>query len=277
MRPIDFSPKLFLQFPQGLFSLTQSVWSAGLNGGTLPINPPNGVLALADAYRAYMDAHEPLRPLQRGQLLDGMYRRPCKRRCSCFLDLSALAIWLTEGSLPVDWADVADKRYDQAFNSTLLALSNELIAAGKASKIPTTDQQHVNGRLALSANHSYSALTLADAMRALERLKDKPFTITASFEAPHPPFIVPYPFYNMCKTAMLSNATRIGCVHDCALRLANLKHHHCRPAQREHSRFPERHSRSGDGGGPDDGVAVPPPAFPIGRRGSGPAAGIQLL
>ena len=106
--------------------------------------------------------------------------------------------------LHVDWADVADKRYDQAFNSTLLALSNELIAAGKASKIPTTDQQHVNGRLALSANHSYSALTLADAMAALERLKDKPFTITASFEAPHPPFIVPYPFYNMCTTAMLS-------------------------------------------------------------------------
>ena len=106
--------------------------------------------------------------------------------------------------LHVDWADVADKRYDQAFNSTLLALSNELIAAGKASKIPTTDQQHVNGRLALSANHSYSALTLADAMTALERLKDKPFTITASFEAPHPPFIVPYPFYNMCTTAMLS-------------------------------------------------------------------------
>ena len=58
---------------------------------------------------------------------------------------------------------------------------------------------------------------------ALERLKDKPFTITASFEAPHPPFIVPYPFYNMCKTAMLSNATRIECVHDCALRLANLE------------------------------------------------------
>eukprot|EP01045_Picozoa_sp_COSAG04_P026225 COSAG04_NODE_3601_length_2678_cov_1.516479_4_plen_52_part_00 len=41
-------------------------------------------------------------------------------------------------------------------------------------------------------------------MGALERLKDKPFTITASFEAPHPPFIVPYPFYNMCKTATLS-------------------------------------------------------------------------
>eukprot|EP01043_Picozoa_sp_COSAG02_P085230 COSAG02_NODE_22915_length_736_cov_0.695447_1_plen_187_part_10 len=70
-----------------------------LNGGTTPINPPTGVQALADAYRSYMDQHEPLIPLQRGQLLDGMYRRPY-------------------------WADVADKRYNQTFNDSLLALSN---------------------------------------------------------------------------------------------------------------------------------------------------------
>lgn len=82
--------------------------------------------------------------MQAGQLLDGMYRRPY-------------------------WADVADKRYDQTFNKTLLTLSNRLISEGKPQDIPTTDQQHVNGRLALAANHSYSALTLMDAMAALDR------------------------------------------------------------------------------------------------------------
>ena len=73
------------------------------------------------------------------------------------------------------------------------------LVAGQASWVPTTDQEHVNGRLALSANHSYSALTLGDAMTALDALKGKggPFTLTASFEAPHPPFIIPYPFYGL--------------------------------------------------------------------------------
>ena len=89
--PLDRSRELL---SRGFLAHSKHVgMSAGLNGGTLPINPPRGVLALADAYRAYMDAHEPLRPLQRGQLLDGMYRRPCKTRCSmCLLDLCALCL-----------------------------------------------------------------------------------------------------------------------------------------------------------------------------------------
>ena len=66
--------------------------------GKGPVNAPGGVLSLTDAHSAYLDAHEPLVPLARGQLLDGMYRRPY-------------------------WADVADLRYDQAFNDTLLDLS----------------------------------------------------------------------------------------------------------------------------------------------------------
>jgi arylsulfatase A-like enzyme len=155
-----------------------------LNGGTTPINPPTGVQALADAYRSYMDQHEPLIPLQRGQLLDGMYRRPY-------------------------WADVADKRYNQTFNDSLLALSNKLISEGHANEIPTTDQQHVNGRLALAANHSYSALTLNDALAALDRLKDVPFTLTASFEAPHPPFIIPFPYYGLYDNGTIPDPTTV--------------------------------------------------------------------
>lgn len=143
-----------------------------LNGGTKPINPPTGVLSLTDAYRAYLDKHEPLRLLQRGQLMDGMYVRPY-------------------------FADIADSRYAQAFNDTLLALSNQLIQRGLARKVPKTDQEHVNGRLALRSNHSFGALTVAAGMAALEDLKDGPFTLTVSIEAPHPPFIIPSPFYGV--------------------------------------------------------------------------------
>lgn len=142
-----------------------------LNGNSLK-NPPTDGSSMTDAYRAYLDEHEPLKQMQRGQLLDSLYRRPY-------------------------WADVADARYSQAFNDTLLELSNRLISDGHANKIPTTDQQHVNGRLALSEDHSYSALTLADGLAALDRLKDKPFALTVSFSAPHPPFITPAPFYGM--------------------------------------------------------------------------------
>ena len=57
--------------------------------------------------------HEPLKELQRGQLLDGMYRRPY-------------------------WADIADLRYAQAFNATLLALSNKFIREGPPRPLPPT-------------------------------------------------------------------------------------------------------------------------------------------
>ena len=143
-----------------------------LNGGTKPINPPTGVLSLTDGYRAYLDKHEPLQLLQRGQLMDGMYLRPY-------------------------FADIADIRYKQAFNDTLLALSNNLIRKGLARKVPKTDQEHVNGRLDLQSNHSFGALTVAAALAALEELKDAPFTLTVSIEAPHPPFIIPAPFYGL--------------------------------------------------------------------------------
>ena len=54
-----------------------------------------------------------------------------------------------------------------------------------------------------------AALTLMDGMAALERLKDKPFTLTVSFEAPHPPFIITYPFYGMYDNGTLSDPVRL--------------------------------------------------------------------
>lgn len=140
--------------------------------------------SMSTTYRAYLDKAEPLKQLQPGQLLDSMYQRPY-------------------------WADIADLRYNQTFNHTLLEVSNRLISEGNAAEVPTTDQQHVNGRLALSANHSYSALTLNEGMAALGRLKDAPFTLTVSFEAPHPPFIIPYPFYGMYDPSSIADPVTV--------------------------------------------------------------------
>ncbi|EOD33207.1 hypothetical protein EMIHUDRAFT_202442 [Emiliania huxleyi CCMP1516] len=152
--------------------------------GKGPSNPPKGIQSLTDTYRSYLDLHEPLQQLLPGQLLDSCYRRPY-------------------------WADVADLRYEQAFNKSLLALSNHLIRQGHADKVPKSPQQNVNGRLALSANHSYSALTLDDAMAALDRLKGVPFALTVSFDAPHPPFITPYPFYGMYPSGSIPDPTTV--------------------------------------------------------------------
>ena len=61
--------------------------------GKGPSNPPKGIQGLSDTYHSYLDLHEPLQQLLPGQLLDGSYRRPY-------------------------WADVADLRYEQAFNKS---------------------------------------------------------------------------------------------------------------------------------------------------------------
>ena len=44
---------------------------------------------------------------------------------------------------------------------------------------------------------SYAAFTTDETLDALDRLKDGPFTLTCSFDPPHPPMIVQEPYYSM--------------------------------------------------------------------------------
>ena len=53
------------------------------------------------------------------------------------------------------------------------------------------------GRIDLPPRISYCAYTAEETMQALDRLKDGPFTLTCSFDPPHPPMVVQEPYYSM--------------------------------------------------------------------------------
>ncbi len=44
---------------------------------------------------------------------------------------------------------------------------------------------------------SYTAFTAEETLQALDRMKDKPFTLTCSFDPPHPPMVVQRPYFGM--------------------------------------------------------------------------------
>lgn len=53
------------------------------------------------------------------------------------------------------------------------------------------------GKIDLPERVSYAAYTAEETLNALERLKDTPFTLTCSFDPPHPPMVVQEPYYSM--------------------------------------------------------------------------------
>ena len=53
------------------------------------------------------------------------------------------------------------------------------------------------GRIDLPPRISYAAYTAEETMKALDRLKDGPFTLTCSFDPPHPPMVIQEPYYSM--------------------------------------------------------------------------------
>lgn len=53
------------------------------------------------------------------------------------------------------------------------------------------------GCLLVPPEHSLAAWTVKEGLEALDRLKDGPFTLTVSIGPPHPPMVVPKPYYGM--------------------------------------------------------------------------------
>ncbi len=53
------------------------------------------------------------------------------------------------------------------------------------------------GKLDLPPDISYTAYNTEQTLDALERMKEGPFTLTCSFDPPHPPMVVQEPFYSM--------------------------------------------------------------------------------
>jgi hypothetical protein len=58
-------------------------------------------------------------------------------------------------------------------------------------------QAEMYGRLVMSPAFSHTAFTAKEGIAALERLKDKPFTLTISIDPPHPPMVVSEPYYSL--------------------------------------------------------------------------------
>ncbi len=58
-------------------------------------------------------------------------------------------------------------------------------------------QPDFHGRLNIPADHSITAMHAKETMAALERLKDKMFSITCSFHFPHAPMLPTSPYYQM--------------------------------------------------------------------------------
>jgi len=102
------------------------------------------------AYLKYLDPLYPERELKEGQLKDTLTERPY---------------------VP----DPIDRRFD-------------LNKKGLASDIKV-GQSDIHGITTIPAKYHISAFEAGKTIQALERLKDKPFSITCSFHHPHPPYL----------------------------------------------------------------------------------------
>lgn len=66
----------------------------------------------------------------------------------------------------------------------------------KASNL-VHSQPDQHGKLLLNVEHTMTAFQAKQTLEALERLKDKTFSLTCSFHFPHSPMLVPEPYYGM--------------------------------------------------------------------------------
>jgi len=107
----------------------------------------------------YIKDKEPVRALKAGEFYDNMSERPYK-------------------------TDPMDK-----YHGKTLA---ELKAANKK---PVQPDQH--GELLMDKGNTLTAFQAKQTIEAIERLKDKPFSITCSFHFPHSPMLPTEPYYSM--------------------------------------------------------------------------------
>jgi len=107
----------------------------------------------------YLDEHVPVRDLKPGELYDTMTKRP----------------YNTD---PMDSHD---------------GMTDEEVKALK-ERFPQCD---MHGALQIPKEHTLTAFQAMETIEAIERLKDKPFSITCSFHFPHAPMLPPEPYYSM--------------------------------------------------------------------------------
>jgi arylsulfatase A-like enzyme len=107
----------------------------------------------------YLDQHVPRQKLKAGEFYDNMSERPYR-------------------------TDPIDRYHGMSVA--------EIEAAGIK---PVQPDQH--GELLISREHTLTAFQARQTIEAIERLKDRPFSITCSFHFPHSPIVPTEPYYSM--------------------------------------------------------------------------------
>ncbi len=135
----------------------------------------------AAAYKAYVEEHVEPREPQKGEFLDKGSGRPYAPD-------------------KLDWrygmdAAVIEQRSREAKDAARRAGKDPRKAKPKGPNLAS--QAGSYGCLDVPAAHSRTAFVAGEVIAALERIKDKPFSLTCSFGPPHPPMVLPKPFYGM--------------------------------------------------------------------------------
>ena len=89
-------------------------------------------------------------------------------------------------------------RYNRPYKPVKLDYSYDKASLGTDAKMKLKAGQSTQyGCVDIPANLSYASYNTEQTLDALERLKDGAFTLTCSFDPPHPPFVVHEPYYSM--------------------------------------------------------------------------------
>ncbi|HEY2572669.1 MAG TPA: sulfatase-like hydrolase/transferase, partial [Verrucomicrobiaceae bacterium] len=121
----------------------------------------------SEAFLRYLDQNVPARPLRPGEQLANLYNRPY----------------------------VPDP-LDGAFGRPPEEVQKIMRDRDKGSSMQI-GQGFSYGCLDVPPQHTMAAWTVKEGIAALDRLKDGPFTLTVSIGPPHPPMVLPRPYYDM--------------------------------------------------------------------------------
>ena len=135
----------------------------------------------AAAYKAYVTKHVQPRQPRKGELLDKGSGRP-------------YAPDRLDWRYGIDAAEF-EKRMRDAKRAARRAGRDPKRAKPKG--LDLASQAGSYGCLDVPPAHTRTAFVAGEVLAALDRVKDKPFSLTCSFGPPHPPMILPKPYYGL--------------------------------------------------------------------------------
>jgi len=115
--------------------------------------------------------------------------------------IKAYQVWLeSKGVTPKTpgEGELYSGRNKRPYRPIELDLDYDKATLGTAEKMKLKSKQVTQyGEVDLPPRVSYAAFTADETLQALDRLKDQTFTLTCSFDPPHPPMVVQEPYYGM--------------------------------------------------------------------------------